>query len=200
MTFFKDEDSAMRQFKLGGVEARVIAGGAFAGVCRSLVESPLDLIKTRRQTGADISLTNLPPLKDLFRGFPATVTRNMLLLSTFFVFLDRLTALSTFARGGAATTAAWTLVWPLDVAKSRLQSVEGSRGSTSLYQALADAARDGTLYRGYAAGITRSFVANGASLAVYQFCQDMRTKYFSNYFQVATIVSRYIEREIGLRG
>lgn len=178
VTYFKDENHPLRTYKLGGVEARVFLGGATAGICRSLLESPLDLIKTRRQTGAAFSILKIP-VRDLFRGFSATLVRNVFLLGTFFVFADRLANVSSFTRGGISTTAAWTLVWPLDVAKSRMQSVEGAKASRSLVQAVSEAIKDGSMYRGYTAGIARSFIANGAALQVYGLCQELREKHFS---------------------
>jgi solute carrier family 25 carnitine/acylcarnitine transporter 20/29 len=177
VTFCKDEDHVLRRIKLADVEARVFLGGAVAGLSRALIESPLDLIKTRKQTDPTFGLRSLR-FGDLVKGFSATAARNILLLGTFFVFLDRLQKLDTLARGGVATTVAWTAVWPLDVAKSRMQADQG-RTSTSLLQCLSRAAKDGSLYRGYTAGISRSIVANSASLKAYQVGQELRARYFS---------------------
>ena len=171
--YFREESHILRQTKIGGVEGRVFVSGVVSGACRALIESPLDLMKTRQQTSS-VSLRSIP-ISDLFRGFSATLSRNILLMTTFFIFADRLSHMDSFIRGGVSTTAAWTLVWPLDVAKSRMQSVATTR-SSSLYSVVAEAARDGTLYRGYAVGILRSFVANGASLRAYQFGQEKLRK------------------------
>jgi solute carrier family 25 carnitine/acylcarnitine transporter 20/29 len=176
VTYFKDEEHAFRKMTIGGVEARVFIGGAVAGLSRAVIESPLDLIKTRKQTGSNVRLVDIP-IRDLYRGFAATATRNVFLLGTFFVIIDRLAELDTFLRGGVATTAAWTLVWPFDVAKSRLQSSKQTN-QLGFYKALKEGYHSGTLYRGYVAGISRSFVANGVSLRVYQWGQDMREKLF----------------------
>ena len=178
VTYFKDEDHILRRIKFGGIEARVFLGGAMAGLSRAMIESPLDVIKTRRQTDPSCRLTDLR-LHDLLKGLSATVARNVLLLGTFFVLLDRLQHLETLQRGAVATTVAWTTVWPLDVAKSRMQSAENAKNSITLWQSISRAARDGTLYRGYTAGVTRSIVANSASLKAYQIGQDMRGQYFS---------------------
>ena len=178
VTLLKDEDHPLRRVKLGGVEARVFVGGAVAGATRALLESPLDLLKTRKQTDPIITFRDVP-IRDLYKGFSATLARNVMLLGVFFVFIDRLSYMDTFARGGIATTAAWTSVWPLDVAKSRMQCAAAASQPRSLMECLSEAARDGTLYRGYSAGITRSFVANGAALQAYQFGQNLRTQYFS---------------------
>ena len=177
VTYFKDERHPLRKITIAGVEARVLIGGAVAGLSRAIIESPLDLMKTRKQTGSNVRLTDIP-LRDLYRGFAATATRNMILLGTFFAIVDRLAELDTFIRGGVATTVAWTLVWPFDVAKSRLQS-NTSAGQVGLYKSIVECYQSGTLYRGYLAGISRSFIANGVSLRVYQWGQDMREGHFS---------------------
>jgi len=96
------------------------------------------------------------------------------------VFVDRLSHLDTLIRGAVSTIAAWTLVWPLDVAKSQMQSASTAKVPVGLWTSLSSAARDGTLYRGFGAGIARSLLASTASLRAYQFGQDLRTKYLSN--------------------
>ena len=125
-------------------------------------------------------------LTDVLRGFSATAVRNVLLLGTFFVFVDRLSHLDTLRRGAVSTTAAWILVWPLDVAKSQMQSASTATVPVGLWTSMSNGARDGTLYRGFGAGISRSLLANKASLRAYQFGQDMRTNYFSNPRVLAT--------------
>lgn len=176
--FFRDEQSVLRRTRIGGIEGRVFVGGMVAGACRTLLEAPLDLIKTRHQTCARVSMRDIP-MRDLARGFSATLTRNVFLLMTFFVFVEKLTAVNSFVRGGLATTAAWTLVWPLDVTKSRMQAAEAATVRRSMREVLHASIRDGTMYRGYVAGISRSFTANGASLMAYQWGQRMRDEYFA---------------------
>ena len=182
MGYCRDEASPWRTNKFGGVEARVFLGGALAGIARSVLEGPLDVLKTRRQTGS--SLKGIA-LKELTSGLTATMARNTLLLTIFFVCIDKLSATmedtrtNALLRGGIATTAAWTLVWPLDVTKSRMQAVTGQTGA-NMRTVFMEAAREGALYRGYAAGIARSFFANGASLVAYQWGQQQRIKYFES--------------------
>ena len=72
--------------------------------------------------------------------------------------------------GGCAGAVAWTLVYPLDVIKSRVQvnndSPSSSSPSRSRSNGLATAfnavRREGALFRGLSAAIMRAFVANGA--------------------------------------
>lgn len=185
VAYCRDEDHILRRLKFGGVEARVFLGGALAGLSRACIEAPLDLIKTRKQTDVNARLGNIP-FRDLLKGFSATAARNMVLLSTFFIFLDRLQHLDTMVRGAISTTAAWTIVWPLDVAKSQIQSSANAQVRLSIWQSLSTAAKQGTLYRGFGAGITRSLVANTASLRAYHFGQDLRAMYFRKPTSLAT--------------
>jgi len=175
MAWFRDENSVMRQTKFGGIEARVFLGGVASGICRALIESPLDFIKTQRQIRSSFPANF--GLKQLYTGITATIARNVFLMTTFFAIVERLSEWDPFVRGGVATTAAWTLVWPLDVAKSRMQA--NPAHSASLISTIRDVAVNGLLFRGYFAGITRSFLANGASLKVYNWGQCQRKKYSS---------------------
>jgi len=170
--YFRDENHFLRRNKLFGIEGRVFVGGFISGASRALIESPLDLLKIRQQT-SPVSLSSIP-ISDLYRGFTATLSRNIVLMTTFFAIIDKLANLDPFLRGGIATTSAWTLVWPLDVAKSHMQA---SKQIYPLSTTLREIIHEGTLFRGYAAGILRSFLANGVSLRAYQTSQKFIADY-----------------------
>lgn len=109
-----------------GTELRVFLGGAAAGAARSCVETPLELMKTRRQTGGQWRW------EELGVGARATLVRNVWLLASFFVFVD--VAGRTFPdamadpicgpllKGSVCSTLAWTMIWPFDVAKTQIQA------------------------------------------------------------------------------
>mmetsp|Transcript_10771 Transcript_10771/g.28393 ORF Transcript_10771/g.28393 Transcript_10771/m.28393 type:complete len:110 (-) Transcript_10771:54-383(-) len=83
--------------------------------------------------------------------------------------------LGGFLKGGVCATLAWAVAWPIEVAKNLKQGADGSRLSTlAIVRQLA--ASDGLrgLYRGFLPGALRSFVANGAGMAVFQFTQSLR--------------------------
>jgi hypothetical protein len=75
--------------------------------------------------------------------------------------------LSPFWLGGICSNLAWLTVWPLDVVKTRVQS--GNYKGQGLLQILQDAARSGQLVSGLVPGLTRSFIANGSSMVVYNY-------------------------------
>ena len=173
VALFRDENSIFRQTKFFGVETRVLLGGIVSGASRALIESPLDFLKTQRQVGSSLRTTSLSVL---YRGFTATLARNIFLMTTFFSLVDFLSGSDPFITGGIATTAAWTLVWPLDVAKSRMQA--SLHDPKPLVYTIREIAVNGLMFRGYFAGITRSFLANGASLKVYNYAQSLRMKHY----------------------
>ena len=82
------------------------------------------------------------------------------------------------AISGVCATVAWAIAWPLEVAKNKVQGAEGAlyKGRSTLAIVRQVAATDGLrgLYRGILPGALRSFVANGAGMAVYQFTQSLR--------------------------
>ncbi|KAL0486651.1 mitochondrial substrate carrier family protein L [Acrasis kona] len=67
-----------------GVETRVIAAGLLSATCRSLIESPLELIKVRRQLGQTWDV------KSLYQGYGVTWMRTTGLMTTFFILEDSL--------------------------------------------------------------------------------------------------------------
>jgi len=84
-TWMRDVPWLCREIPLtGGLEVRVVAAGVFASTIRSLIESPLELIKVRRQVGQPWKLTQL------YTGFNVTWVRTVGLMTTFFVLVDSL--------------------------------------------------------------------------------------------------------------
>lgn len=170
----------------------VIVGGVAAGTARTLVETPFELAKVRFQTGGGVraatGLLSLGQVAELYTGAAATWARGTVMLTSFFVFCDyseraapQLMArplLGGFLKGGVCATLAWAIAWPLEVAKNKVQGAEGAlyKGRSTLAIVRQVAATDGLrgLYRGILPGALRSFVANGAGMAVYQFTQSLR--------------------------
>ena len=157
----------------------LLVGGVAAGTARAVVETPFELAKVRYQTGGGVQLA------ELYTGAGATWARGTLMLTSFFVMCDysekaapelmSRPLLGGFLKGGVCATLAWAVAWPLEIAKNQKQGADGMRGSTlAIVRQLA--ASDGLrgLYRGFLPGALRSFVANGAGMAVFQFTQSLR--------------------------
>ena len=164
----------------GGLSPALLVGGLAAGTARAVVETPFELAKVRYQTGGGVG-----QLSELYTGAGATWARGTLMLTSFFVMCDysekaapelmSRPLLGGFLKGGVCATLAWAVAWPIEVAKNLKQGADGSRLSTlAIVRQLA--ASDGLrgLYRGFLPGALRSFVANGAGMAVFQFTQSLR--------------------------
>jgi hypothetical protein len=65
---------------------------------------------------------------------------------------------------------AWLTIWPLDVAKSQLQS--GNYQGKSYAYLLWDVFRTGKVLQGIVPGLVRSSIANGCSMVVYKKVED----------------------------
>ncbi|CAE7223879.1 mcfL [Symbiodinium microadriaticum] len=173
-----------------GVEGRIWLSGAVAGLGRAVVENPFEVLKTQKQVRG-LDYQQILKTRRLWQGLSATCSRNVVLVTLFFVLSDRLNRSSElvnfldfrqhpFLRGCIVTSCCWLAAWPLDVIKSQLQSeVLGSRaeadaGVGRLGGLLVGAWRQRRFYRGLPAGLVRACLANGAAMSAYQMLQQLR--------------------------
>jgi hypothetical protein len=127
-------------------------------------------------------------IRHLYYGYSATLFRTMGLFVPFFCAIDysvryiphvvNAPLVGPFFKGGICSTAAWAFAFPFETAKSVIQAdttgkYKKLRGGTwkVLYQLYTEGGVK-RLYRGFAPGAGRSFVANGASMIVYSWFQD----------------------------
>ena len=175
----------------GGLSPALLVGGLAAGTARTVVETPFELAKVRYQTGGGVraagGVLSVGQLAELYTGAGATWARGTLMLTSFFVLCDyseraapelmSRPLLGGFLKGGVCATLAWAVAWPLEVAKNKVQGAGAQvTGRSTLAIVRQLAASDGLrgLYRGFLPGALRSFVANGAGMAVFQFTQSLR--------------------------
>lgn len=116
-----------------GLQLRVVSSGIFSATCRSLIESPLEFIKVRRQTGqtwrvgatVEESVRNpLRELRSLYTGYSMTWARTVGLMTSFFCMVDHLERhhhdliatplLGPFIKGGVCASIGWVFVWPFE--------------------------------------------------------------------------------------
>jgi solute carrier family 25 carnitine/acylcarnitine transporter 20/29 len=167
-----------------GLQVRVLVGGAIASTVRSIIETPLEFAKVRRQTQQTWEL------KHVYRGFGVTWFRTMGLMCTYFIIIDSFRRhypqifttpiLGPFFASGFAATFAWWVVWPLEYMKSQVQGDYGKR-DMSVYQRMRGVVRERGgwmgLYRGIVPGTIRSFMANGTSMIVMATAQRKVTEW-----------------------
>jgi len=150
---------------LGVFDWQIVAAGFCGGFARGIVEVPFEYIKVRRQVVKEWKMT------ELFSGSSATIVRNSFLFSSFVIYMDISKqiipgGLSPFLLGAICSNMAWLTVWPLDVAKSQLQS--GNYQGKSFFYLLKDIIKTGALFRGIVPGLTRSTIANGFAMMAYK--------------------------------
>lgn len=167
-----------------GIQLRVICGGIFAGSCRSLIETPLEYAKTKRQLGETWKL------KDTFTGFRITWLRACVLMPTYFVFLDsfrrhfdsffRNNLMGPFLASGCSSVFAWWVCWPLELLKCQVQSGYLNEKHMTIPQRIKFIIKERGgvfgLYRGIAAGSMRSFIGNGTAMIAMQWLQKKVTE------------------------
>jgi len=149
--------------------------GSSGGLIRSVVECPLEVAKVRRQVGVAWRWSSM------YHGLAVTVFRNMSVIGLFWGFVQASAPLRealtdspdtrSFLAGGGCSAAAWLVVYPADMAKSRVQSfaTSGSQAPHAV-RVLADVARSSgvaALYSGLSAGLLRAIFANGVAFVVY---------------------------------
>lgn len=150
--------------------------GGIAGTCRSIIETPLELAKVRRQTGGTWAV------RSLYTGFTPNTLRAALLLGSFFTLVEASKPLrkdlpplvNGFVTGSVCATVAWWICFPLDVVKSQIQaetSTPSSSKGPSLYHRMQHIYRLHGIrgfFRGIVAGSVRSMVGNGFAMAAYE--------------------------------
>jgi len=171
------------------------AVGGLSGVFSATAICAPEIIKVRtqysgRDGGAGVSPLSLARalLKHegpgaLFTGLAPLLARDVPFNAMFFGFYsayssalrgwlglgpsEDLPAAAVVLAGGAAGSTAWTVVFPADTVKSRMQTaaLSGQGTGAGAVAALRDVLRNGglrALYRGWAAAVVRAFPANGA--------------------------------------
>jgi len=158
-----------------GLELRVIFGGIVSGTCRSIIESPFEFTKVRRQTNQQWEI------KNLYLGYRVTWLKATGLMTTYFVIIDSFRrntrvfeykSLLFFVNGFAATLG-FIVIWPFEIVKNKVQMQ--NKVKYSIFGELRNNIRnDGALkamFRGAGPGLSSVFIRNGAAMIAMQRCQ-----------------------------
>ena len=165
----------------------MMIAGMFAGFAQSFICCPCELLKIRLQVDHKYKGTmdvfkntvRKQGLKGLYRGFASTLYREVpafgAYFTTYYTMLDALgdetfgEILPSFLAGGMAGAVSWTLIYPIDIAKSIIQM--NDKSSTSFVKVLRDLHRKEGLkvmYRGLGTTIVRSLPVNAVVFPVYE--------------------------------
>jgi len=163
----------------GGLQYRVLLAGLASSTARTFIETPLELVKVRRQ------LNQTWKVSELMNGFTVTWLRTVGLMCTFFVLVDSAErhvpwlidqpVIGPFFKGGVCATLSWWIIWPFESVKSQIQGK--TEGPRHILPRIAWCVKNygiKSLFRGILPGSYRSLIANGASMAVFSACQDLR--------------------------
>ena len=166
----------------------VYAAGCIGGAAQVFVCTPLELVKIRLQTvrtkpkrGLRGMLRQIAGeerglLRGVYRGFSATLLRDMPSYGVWFVsyelgksYLSSWPDVAAhFCAGGLAGMVSWTVVYPIDVCKSRIQ---GSVAPLTMIQALRDGYQAGGLaafFPGYATTMARAFIVSAVTFVAFE--------------------------------
>lgn len=140
--------------------------GFITGTTFSLFVNPIELYKIREQNNVKDSLnTNL---KSQFRGISMTFFRESIGTSIYFGiyyhFKNKL-EYNSFNAGGIAGICSWSITYPFDVIKTRLQS------NSKIY--IKDAVKIGNLYSGFKFCIIRAYFVNSFTFYFYDKIRDI---------------------------
>ena len=108
--------------------------GALVGITTSFVESPMDLAKTQMQIHKELTLGKIiknTSIKQFYRGLNPTIIRNIPASGFYFGTYDHVynyyklknqSLIGSFIAGACAGLSCWSLTYPLDNIKTRIQS------------------------------------------------------------------------------
>ncbi len=188
----KDTEALTRPVHvLGDMQLRVVLAALASASVRTLIETPLEHVKVRRQTGqlwrkhATVAESLRHPLSELmhaYGGIGITWARTAVLMTSFFTMVDSIVRwapevftypiIGPFAKGGICATIAWGACFPLEVAKSRVQASPQRVSWVGELRAVLKEQGVAGLYRGFGPGAARSIFANGTSMMVFAYCQS----------------------------
>ena len=166
-----DGKATRQEERVWGIfDLQVVVAGFAGGFGRGLVEGPFEYLKVRRQVAQEWKL------KEIFTGSGATIFRNSFLFSSFVIYIDLSKqivpgGLPPFLEGAVCSNLAWLTIWPLDVAKSQLQS--GNYRGKSYWLLIRDIFTTGANFRGIVPGLIRSTIANGCSMVAYKYTEGI---------------------------
>eukprot|EP01063_Lacrimia_lanifica_P020643 TRINITY_DN27941_c0_g1_i1.p1 TRINITY_DN27941_c0_g1~~TRINITY_DN27941_c0_g1_i1.p1 ORF type:complete len:287 (+),score=87.89 TRINITY_DN27941_c0_g1_i1:54-914(+) len=161
----------------GGLKVKTCIAAFCGASSRSILESPIEYAKVRRQTGQTWYL------RDVYKGFGLQWGRTCPMMTTYFLSIDSLRRHTNMfqsfwgqfiASGGSAAFGFW-LVWPLETLKNQVQAgtkIEGIANPTIAQRIQFMGGLRG-LYRGILPGTISIFSRNGVAMIVMQRAQKL---------------------------
>ena len=131
------------------------SSGIVVGTCLTPFVSPVEFVKIRTQCALPVVTSNL------YTGLQYTFLREAPAFGLYFYTYDtgRQNGLSPIVSGGLAGLVSWSITYPIDVVKTRIQG--------GIVQTFESAIRMGGLYRGISFCLFRGIIVNAVGLQTY---------------------------------
>ena len=189
------------------LQSKQIVCGAFTGFISSIIVAPTELVKIQMQTQNNASETAYRSsshaarsilsnhgIQGLYRGFISTCLRQSLGFSVYFATYNTIKDhlryhlgaehvwLPSILAGGVSGSFSWSVVYPIDYIKSRIQAIPlstttiSSRTELSIWNAVNNTIQQQgwkSLYRGLGITVLRAFPVNGIIFSTYELTLSM---------------------------
>eukprot|EP01064_Diplonema_japonicum_P037849 TRINITY_DN89_c1_g2_i1.p1 TRINITY_DN89_c1_g2~~TRINITY_DN89_c1_g2_i1.p1 ORF type:complete len:282 (+),score=24.02 TRINITY_DN89_c1_g2_i1:87-932(+) len=171
------------------------ASGGIGGVVGSITQTPVDFVKVRLQTTPEhlplygrikhVLKTAFPEnsykLPILYRGYPPMLCREVAGFTVYFSIFEYLkqmykfqgSAPLLFAAGSFCGCVSWSIQYPFDVVKSRMQaSKDLSTTSSQVFKNLLQTEGTKGFFRGLSAALLRACFVHGVTMTTYELILD----------------------------
>ena len=129
--------------------------GSITGLITSIIITPVELYKIRSQRLKNITINP-------FVGLKITATRELVASSIYFGVYNTLidNNINTFISGGITGCISWTISYPIDVIKTRIQSSE----CITIFESI----KMKNLWHGISVCLYRAFIVNAIGFYIYE--------------------------------
>lgn len=139
-----------------------VISGAISGLVASIIVTPIERFKILRQNNI---ACNVIRMRDLYRGFSATLTREIPGFSIYFTAYNYLydgDIRKSFLYGAISGAIAWTFIYPQDLVKTNMQSNSHIHCSVYMYKIYKSGGILG-FYKGFHLALLRAMPLHGGA-------------------------------------
>ena len=147
----------------------VFASGMLSGLISTIIITPTEFLKINKQLGYRYHMN----LFNLYRGWTSTLIREIPGYGIYFATYEILKNNSynfygdTFVYGGLSGATAWSVIYPSDVVKTKMQTTTNTSIFTVI-QRLYQAGGMQAFYRGFPLAISRAFILHAGVFTGYE--------------------------------